>query len=53
VYFVADFLSSYKAAVSSKAEIIVFADVHLMADSTSIISLNKIIILSIPNLGCN
>jgi quinolinate synthase len=38
--------------VGLKAGITVFAGVHLMTDSTPIISLEKIIILPIPNLGC-
>jgi quinolinate synthase len=37
--------------VSSKVGFIVFAGVHLMADSTPIIFIKKIIILSIPDLG--
>ena len=36
--FVADSLSLCKAAVNSKAEVIVFAGVHFMAESASIIS---------------
>ena len=52
VDFVADSLSLCKVALSSKAEVIVFAGVHLMADSTSIISLEKVVLLPIPDVGC-
>jgi hypothetical protein len=38
--------------VSLKAGMAVFAGIHLMTDSTPIISLGKIIILPILNLGC-
>ena len=39
--FVGDSLSLCKAAVNSKAEVIVFAGVHFMAESASIISPEK------------
>ncbi len=50
--FVGDSLSLCKAAVNSKAEIIVFAGVHFMAESASIISPEKLVLLPVPDAGC-
>lgn len=50
--FVADSLSLCKAAVNSKAEVIVFAGVHFMAESASIISPEKLVLLPVPDAGC-
>lgn len=50
--FVADSLALCKAAVNSKAEVIVFAGVHFMAESASIISPKKIVLLPVPEAGC-
>jgi quinolinate synthase len=50
--FVADSLSLCKAAVKSKAEVIVFAGVHFMAESASIISPEKLVLLPVPDAGC-
>ena len=50
--FVGDSLSLCKAAVNSKAEIIVFAGVHFMAESASIISPEKVVLLPVPDAGC-
>jgi len=50
--FVGDSLSLCKAAVNSKADIIVFAGVHFMAESASIISPEKEILLPVPDAGC-
>lgn len=50
--FVGDSLSLCKAAVDSKADIIVFAGVHFMAESASIISPDKVVLLPVPDAGC-
>jgi quinolinate synthase len=50
--FVADSLSLCKAAVNSKSEVIVFAGVHFMAESASIISPEKLVLLPVPDAGC-
>lgn len=50
--FVADSLALCKAAVNSKAEVIVFAGVHFMAESASIISPEKTVLLPVPEAGC-
>lgn len=50
--FVADSLSLCKAAVNSKAQVIVFAGVHFMAESASIISPEKLVLLPVPDAGC-
>jgi len=50
--FVGDSLSLCKAAVNSKADIIVFAGVHFMAESASIISPEKTVLLPVPDAGC-
>lgn len=50
--FVGDSLSLCKAAVNSKAEVIVFAGVHFMAESASIISPDKLVLLPVPDAGC-
>jgi quinolinate synthase len=50
--FVGDSLSLCKAAVNSKAEVIVFAGVHFMAESASIIYPEKTVILPVPDAGC-
>ncbi len=50
--FVADSLSLCKTAVNSKSEIIVFAGVHFMAESASIISPEKPVLLPVPDAGC-
>jgi quinolinate synthase len=50
--FVADSLSLCKAAVNSKAKVIVFAGVHFMAESASIISPEKLVLLPVPDAGC-
>ncbi|MDQ1275695.1 MAG: quinolinate synthase, partial [Euryarchaeota archaeon] len=49
--FVGDSLSLCKAAVNSKAEVIVFAGVHFMAESASIISPEKLVLLPVPDAG--
>lgn len=50
--FVGDSLSLCRAAVNSKADIIVFAGVHFMAESASILSPEKSVILPVPDAGC-
>jgi quinolinate synthase len=50
--FVGDSLSLCKAAVNSKADIIVFAGVHFMAESASILSPEKLVLLPVPDAGC-
>jgi quinolinate synthase len=50
--FVADSLSLCKAALNSKAEVIVFAGVHFMAESASIISPEKLVLLPVPDAIC-
>jgi len=50
--FVGDSLSLCKAAVNSKADVIVFAGVHFMAESASIISPEKTVLLPVPDAGC-
>jgi quinolinate synthase len=50
--FVGDSLSLCKAAVNSRADIIVFAGVHFMAESASIISPQKTVLLPVPDAGC-
>lgn len=50
--FVGDSLSLCKAAVNSKAELIVLAGVRFMAESAAIISPEKLILLPIPDAGC-
>ncbi len=50
--FVADSLSLCKAALNSKTEIIVFAGVHFMAESASIISPEKLVLLPVPDAVC-
>jgi|ERR1035437_3466103 quinolinate synthase len=50
--FVADSLSLCKAALNSKAEIIVFAGVHFMAESASIISPEKLVLIPVPDAVC-
>ena len=50
--FIADSLSLCKAAVNSKAKVIVFAGVHFMAESASIISPEKLVLLPVPDAGC-
>jgi len=50
--FVGDSLSLCKAAVNSKADVIVFAGVHFMAESASIISPEKLVLLPVPDAGC-
>jgi len=50
--YVADSLSLCKAAVNSNAEVIVFAGVHFMAESASIISPEKLVLLPVPDAGC-
>lgn len=50
--FVGDSLSLCKAAVDSKADIIVFAGVHVMAESALIISPEKTVLLPVPDAGC-
>lgn len=50
--FVGDSLSLCKAAVNSKSEVIVFAGVHFMAESASIISPEKLVLLPVPDAGC-
>ena len=50
--FVADSLSLCKAALNSKAEVIVFAGVHFMAESASIISPEKLVLLPVPDAVC-
>lgn len=50
--FVGDSLSLCKAAVNSHAEVIVFAGVHFMAESASIISPEKKILIPVPDAGC-
>jgi quinolinate synthase len=50
--FVGDSLSLCKAAVNSKADVIVFAGVHFMAESASILSPEKSVLLPVPDAGC-
>jgi quinolinate synthase len=50
--FVGDSLSLCKAAVKSKADVIVFAGVHFMAESASILSPEKLVLLPVPDAGC-
>ena len=50
--FVGDSLSLCKAAVDSKADIIVFAGVYFMAESALIISPEKTVLLPVPDAGC-
>ncbi len=50
--FVGDSLSLCKAAVNSKAEVIVLAGVRFMAESAAIISPEKLILLPVPDAGC-
>lgn len=50
--FVGDSLSLCKAAVNSKADVIVFAGVHFMAESASILSPEKLVLLPVPDAGC-
>jgi len=50
--FIGDSLSLCKAAVNSKADVIVFAGVHFMAESASIISPEKTVLLPVPDAGC-
>lgn len=50
--FIGDSLSLCKAAVNSKADVIVFAGVHFMAESASIISPGKLVLLPVPEAGC-
>lgn len=50
--FVGDSLSLCKAAVNSKADVIVFSGVHFMAESASIISPEKLVLLPVPDAGC-
>lgn len=50
--FIGDSLSLCKAAVSSKADVIVFAGVHFMAESAAIISPQKTVLLPVPDAGC-
>ncbi len=50
--FRGDSLSLCKAAVDSKADIIVFAGVYFMAESALIISPEKTVLLPVPDAGC-
>ncbi|MCQ1535362.1 quinolinate synthase NadA [Methanosarcina sp. KYL-1] len=50
--FVGDSLSLCRAAVDSKAEVIVFAGVHFMAESASILCPEKRVLLPVPDAGC-
>jgi quinolinate synthase len=50
--FIGDSLSLCKAAVNSKADVIVFAGVHFMAESAAIISPQKTVLLPVPDAGC-
>lgn len=50
--FVGDSLSLCKAAVNSKAGVIIFAGVHFMAESASILSPEKLVLLPVPDAGC-
>ncbi len=50
--FVGDSLSLCREAVNSKAEVIVFAGVHFMAESASILSPEKLVLLPVPDAGC-
>jgi len=50
--FVGDSLSLCKAAVNSKADVIIFAGVHFMAESASILSPEKLVLLPVPDAGC-
>ncbi len=50
--FVGDSLSLCKAAVNSKADVIVFAGVHFMAESVSILSPEKLVLLPVPDASC-
>lgn len=50
--FVGDSLSLCKAAVNSKADVIIFAGVHFMAESAYILSPEKLVLLPVPDAGC-
>jgi quinolinate synthase len=50
--FVGDSLSLCRAAVDSKADVIVFAGVRFMAESASILSPEKSVLLTVPDAGC-
>lgn len=50
--FVGDSLSLCRAAVNSKADIIVFAGVHFMAESASVLSPEKLVLLPVLDAGC-
>lgn len=50
--FIGDSLSLCKAAVNSKADVIVFAGVHFMAESAAIVSPQKTVLLPVPDAGC-
>lgn len=50
--FVADSYSLCKKAVDSDADIIVFAGVHFMAESASILCPEKLVLLPVPDAGC-
>lgn len=50
--FVGDSLSLCREAVNSKADVIVFAGVHFMAESASILSPEKLVLLPVPDAGC-
>jgi len=50
--FVGDSLSLCREAVNSKADVIVFAGVHFMAESASILSPEKTVLLPVPDAGC-
>ncbi|AAM06095.1 quinolinate synthetase A [Methanosarcina acetivorans C2A] len=50
--FVGDSLSLCREAVNSKADVIVFAGVHFMAESASILSPEKSVLLPVPEAGC-
>ncbi|MDQ1276185.1 MAG: quinolinate synthase [Euryarchaeota archaeon] len=50
--FVGDSLSLCKKAVDSKADVIVFAGVHFIAESASILSPEKLVLLPVPDAGC-
>ncbi|WP_440955853.1 quinolinate synthase NadA [Methanosarcina sp. Mfa9] len=50
--FVGDSFSLCRKAVDSEADVIVFAGVHFMAESASILCPDKLVLLPVPDAGC-